>query len=94
MVTLRSQNEDDIGYNVIIPLATKLCGYFVDGYTRNFGKLSVIVKAWMELIFRKICPGDHFLARWDDCPESYCHEPDVGISVIPQGKNFNLCYIF
>ena len=33
---------------------------FVDGYKRNFGKLSVIVKAWMGLIFRKICQGDHF----------------------------------
>jgi hypothetical protein len=33
---------------------------FVDGYTRNFGKLSVIVKAWMGLIFKEICQGDHF----------------------------------
>jgi hypothetical protein len=30
-------------------------GIFVDGCTRNFGKLSVIVKAWIGLIFRKIC---------------------------------------
>jgi hypothetical protein len=37
-----------------------------------------------------------FLARWDDCPESYCHDPgvDVGVSVTPQGENFNLGYIF
>jgi hypothetical protein len=33
---------------------------FVNGYTRNFGKLSVIVRAWMGLIFKKICQGDHF----------------------------------
>jgi hypothetical protein len=36
---------------------------FVDGYTQNFGKLSVIVKARMGLIFRQICQGDHFLGR-------------------------------
>jgi hypothetical protein len=37
-----------------------------------------------------------FLACWDDCPESYCHDPGVGGGggVTPQGKNFNLGYIF
>jgi hypothetical protein len=33
---------------------------FVDGYTQNFEKLSVIVNARMGLIFRKICHGDHY----------------------------------
>jgi hypothetical protein len=33
-----------------------------------------------------------FLARQDNCLESYCHDP--GVSVTPQGKNFNLGYIF
>jgi hypothetical protein len=33
-----------------------------------------------------------FLARREDCPESYCHDPGVGVT--PQGKNFNLDYIF
>jgi hypothetical protein len=33
-----------------------------------------------------------FLACRDDCPESYCH--DSGVGVTPQGKNFNLGYIF
>jgi hypothetical protein len=36
---------------------------FVDGYTQNFGKLLVIVKARMGLIFRKICQGDNFFRR-------------------------------
>jgi hypothetical protein len=36
---------------------------FVDGYTQKFGKFSVIIKTWMELIFKKICEGDHFLGR-------------------------------
>jgi hypothetical protein len=39
-----------------------------------------------------------FLARRDNCPESYCHDPGVGVGggvgVTPQGKNFNLGYIF
>jgi hypothetical protein len=35
---------------------------------------------------------DQFLARQDDCPESYCHDPGVGVT--PHGKNFNLGYIF
>jgi hypothetical protein len=35
-----------------------------------------------------------FLARQDNCPESYCHDPGVGVGVTPQGKNFNLGYIF
>jgi hypothetical protein len=37
-----------------------------------------------------------FLACRDDCPESYYHDPGVGVSVgvTPQGKNFNLGYIF
>jgi hypothetical protein len=34
----------------------------------------------------------------NDCPESYCHDPGVGVGVsigiTPQGKNFNLGYIF
>jgi hypothetical protein len=29
-----------------------------------------------------------------DCPESYCHDPGVGVGVTPQGKSFNLGYIF
>jgi hypothetical protein len=33
-----------------------------------------------------------FLAHRDNCPESYCHDPGVGVT--PQGKNFNLSYIF
>jgi hypothetical protein len=33
-----------------------------------------------------------FLARRVDCPESYCHDPGVGVT--PQGKDFNLGYIF
>jgi hypothetical protein len=35
-----------------------------------------------------------FLALRYDCPESYCHDPGVGVGVTPQGKNFNLGYIF
>jgi hypothetical protein len=35
-----------------------------------------------------------FLACRDECPESYCHGPGVGVSIIPQEKNFNLGYIF
>jgi hypothetical protein len=35
-----------------------------------------------------------FLACRDDCPESYCHDPGGGVGVTPQGKNFNLGYIF
>jgi hypothetical protein len=31
-----------------------------------------------------------FLARRDDCLESYCHV--IGVCVTPQGKNFNLGY--
>jgi hypothetical protein len=40
--------------------------------------------------------NNSFLARRDDCAESYCHDPGVGIGVgvTPQGKNFNLGYIF
>jgi hypothetical protein len=36
------------------------------------------------------------LARRDNCPESYCHDPgvSVGVGITPQGKNFNLGYIF
>jgi hypothetical protein len=38
------------------------------------------------------------VARRDDCPESYCHDPGVGISVgdSPQEKDFSLTlgYIF
>jgi hypothetical protein len=36
--------------------------------------------------------GSSFLARRDDCPESYCHDPGVGggVGVTPQGKTFNL----
>jgi hypothetical protein len=63
------------GYNVFDPsvrpsvrvssyVVARIATTFVDGYTRNFGKLSVIVKAWMRLIFRKICDGYHFLGRW------------------------------
>jgi hypothetical protein len=33
-----------------------------------------------------------FLARRDDCSESYCHDPSIGAT--PQGKNFNLGYNF
>jgi hypothetical protein len=35
-----------------------------------------------------------FLARQDYCLESYCHDPGVGVSVTPQGKKYNLGYIF
>jgi hypothetical protein len=35
-----------------------------------------------------------FLARRDECPESYCHNSGVGVDisvgVTPQGKNFNI----
>jgi hypothetical protein len=34
------------------------------------------------------------LARRDNCPESYCHDSSVSVGVTPQGKNFNLGYIF
>jgi hypothetical protein len=36
------------------------------------------------------------LAHRDDSPESYCHDTGVGVgvSVTPQGKKFNLGYIF
>jgi hypothetical protein len=46
-------------------VVARIATTFVDGYTRNFGKLSVIVKAWMGLIFRKICQGDHFFLEGD-----------------------------
>jgi hypothetical protein len=46
-------------HNVVTWIAPK----FVDRYTQNFGKLPVIVKAWMGLIFRKICQGDFFFGR-------------------------------
>jgi hypothetical protein len=36
--------------------------------------------------------GFFFLPRRNECLESYCHDPSV--SVTPQGKNFNLGYIF
>ena len=59
------------GYNVFDPsvspsvrvssyVVARIVTTFVDGYTRNFGKLSVIVKALMGWIFRKFCHGDHF----------------------------------
>jgi hypothetical protein len=59
------------GYNVFDPsvrpcviiCCLQIAPTFVDGYTQNFGKLSVMVKAWMGLIFRKVCQGDHFLGR-------------------------------
>jgi hypothetical protein len=35
----------------------------------------------------------YFLSRRDDCPERYCHDPGVGVSIAPQGKYFNLGYI-
>jgi hypothetical protein len=35
-----------------------------------------------------------FLACRDDCPESYCHDPGVSVSVTPQGKYFYWGYIF
>jgi hypothetical protein len=53
----------------------------------------------MHLFWIRYCPNtveslefvvNQFLARRNDCPESYCH--DVGVT--PQGKNFNLGYIF
>jgi hypothetical protein len=36
----------------------------------------------------------HYLARRDKCLESYSHNPDISVGVTPQGKNFNLGYIF
>jgi hypothetical protein len=33
-------------------VVAKIVPTFVEQYARNFGKLSVIVKAWMGLIFR------------------------------------------
>jgi hypothetical protein len=42
----------------------------------------------------KLFLGRYFLARQDNCLESYCHDPSVSIGVTPQGKNFNLGYIF
>ena len=39
----------------------------------------------------------HFLARRDECPESYCHPPGVGVGVgvcVRVHKNFNLAYNF
>ena len=35
----------------------------------------------------------NFLARRDECPESYCRTPGVGVSV-RMHKNFNLAYNF
>ena len=32
-------------------------------------------------ISKKISGLLGFLARWDECPESYCHSPGVGVSV-------------
>ena len=37
----------------------------------------------------------HFLARRDECPESYCRTPGVGVGVgvgVRVHKNFNLAY--
>jgi hypothetical protein len=48
-------------------------------------------KKW-KMFSTLIMIGIHFLARRDDCPESYCHDP--GVCVTPQGKNFNQGYIF
>jgi hypothetical protein len=38
----------------------------------------------------------YFLARQDECPESYCHGSGVRVSggATPQGKNFNLSDTF
>ena len=37
--------------------------------------------------------GHHFLARRDECPESYCRTPGVGVGVgVRVYKNFNLAY--
>ena len=33
-----------------------------------------------------------FLVHWDECPESYCRTPGVGVHVRVH-KNFNLAYI-
>jgi hypothetical protein len=49
-------------------------------YERKFSK-------WTHPVFA-------ILARRDECSESYCYDPGVGISATPQGKNFNLGYIF
>ena len=36
---------------------------------------------------------DYFLARRDECPESYCRTPGVGVGVgVRVYKNFNLAY--
>jgi hypothetical protein len=35
-----------------------------------------------------------FLARRDDCPESYCHDPGVGVDVTPQEKTLTWAISF
>ena len=30
----------------------------------------------------------HFLARWDECPEIYCHIPGISVGLCMH-KNFN-----
>jgi hypothetical protein len=46
----------------------------------------------VEKVFIAPFKKNLFLARRDDCPESYYHDPGVGVT--PQRKNFNLGYIF
>jgi hypothetical protein len=52
--------------------------------------IGYLLRIWQRLHNAEI--HSPFLARRDDCPESYCHDPGVGVT--PQGKNFNLGYIF
>ena len=54
----------------------------------------------LKLIFRLIPYGMYiyiFLARRDECPESYCRTPGVGVGVgvgvrVRLHKNFNLAH--
>jgi hypothetical protein len=55
--------EGDLVKFVSWYVVTWIVPTFVEQYTRNFGKLSVIVKAWIGLIFRKICQEDHFFGK-------------------------------
>ena len=42
---------------------------------------------------RKFFTWSWFLAHWDECPESYCRTPGIGLGVgVGMHKNFNLAY--
>ena len=57
------------------------------------GKLAyLIVRASNKLAVKTF---NEFLARRDECPESYCRTPGVGVGVgmrVRVHKNFNLAY--